>query len=208
MKTKYCYNDNNYRLSELYRQIRHSFRKDRETGLYLCSITAHVSGVGLVIILFAWGYQDPDGQKDKWVAFLSTDLSLSSSEIIKKYTNRWSIEVFFKESKQLLALGKEQSTSFNAQIASTSISIVTYTMLAFLYHSQRMTTKGELFEYLSDKAAEINYGQRLWTFFYYLFKTYIESLLKLLDLKSDCSHYMNIIDSSLQAYSPLLGCET
>jgi hypothetical protein len=32
---------------------------------------------------------------------------------------------------------------------------MTYTMLAFLNHSQRMPTKGELFEYLSDKAAEI-----------------------------------------------------
>jgi len=57
---------------------------------------------------------------------------------MKKYANRWSIEVFFKESKQLLALGKEQSTSFNAQIASTSISLMTYTMLAFLNHSQRI----------------------------------------------------------------------
>lgn len=208
MKTKYCYNDNDYRLSELYHQIRHSFRKDRETGLYLCSVTVHVSGVGLSTIVFARGYQDTDGHKDKWVAFLSTDLSLKSSEIIKKYTNRWSIEVFFKESKQLLALGKEQSTSFNAQIASTSISMMTYTMLAFLNNSEKMPTKGELFEHLADKAAEITYGQRLWVFFYYLFKTSIESLLKLLALKSDCSDYMNIIDNSLQTFTPFPGCET
>lgn len=208
MKTKYGYNGNDYRLSELYRQIRHLFRKDRETGLHLYSVKVDVAGVGLSTIVFARGYQDPDGHKDKWVAFLSTDLSLSSSKIIKKYASRWSIEVFFKESKQLLALGKEQSTSFNAQIASTSISIMTYTMLAFLNHSEKMPTKGELFEYLSDKAAEITYGQRLWNFFYYLFKTSIESLLKLLGLNSDSSHYMNIINSSLQAYSPLLGCET
>jgi IS4 transposase len=94
------------RLSELYKQIRHSFRKDRETGLYLRLVTVYVAGVGLATIVFARGYQEPDGHKDKWVAFLSTDLSLSSSKIMKKYANRWSIEVFFKESKQLLALGK------------------------------------------------------------------------------------------------------
>jgi hypothetical protein len=88
------------------------------------------------------------------------------------------------------------------------VDLGTYSILAFLNHSEKMPTKGELFEYLSDKAAEITYGQRLWTFFYYLFKTSIESLLKLLDLKFDYSNYMNIIDSALQAYTPLLRGET
>jgi hypothetical protein len=208
MKTKYSYNNSNYRLSELYHQVRHSFRKDRETGLYLRSVTVQVSGLGLSGIVFARGYQEPDKHKDKWVAFLSTDLSLSPSEIIKKYANRWSIEVFFKESKQLLALGKEQSTSFNSQIASASISIMTYSMLAFLNQTEKMPTKGELFEYLSDKAAEITYGQRLWTFFYYLFKTSIQNLLKHLGLNSDCSDYLNILDCSLQTFTHFLGCET
>ncbi len=211
MKTKYGYNGNDYRLSELYKQIRHSFKKDRETGLFLYPVTVEVSGVGLATIVFARGYQEPDGQKEKWIAFLSTDLLLSPAEIIKKYTNRWSIEVFFKESKQLLALGKEQSTSFNAQIASISISIMTYSILAFLNHSEKMPTKGELFEYLSDKAAEITYGQRLWTFFYGLFKKSLNSIFNIIGSNADCSHYMNIIDSSLQAYTgytPLLRCET
>ncbi len=33
-------------------------------------------------------------------------------------------------------------------------------MLVYLNHTDKMPAKGELFEYLSDKAAEITYGQR------------------------------------------------
>ena len=83
-----------------------------------------------VAIVFARGYCEPQEHTVKgtkkaksppWVAFLSTDTRLQAATIIKKYTKRWSVEVFFKESKQLLGLGKEQSNSFQAQVFATWI---------------------------------------------------------------------------------------
>jgi IS4 transposase len=52
--------------------------------------------------------------------------------VIKKYTKRWAIEVFFKESKQLLGLGKEQSNSFQAQVFSATTSFIRYNLLVYL----------------------------------------------------------------------------
>ncbi len=53
----------------------------------------------------------------KWRLFLSTDTSLSLLSMLEIYSVRWSIEVFFKETKQYLKLGTCQSRDFDAQIA-------------------------------------------------------------------------------------------
>ena len=39
-------------------------------------------------------------------AFISTDVSLTTREILDKYVERWPIEVFFRQSKDKLALNK------------------------------------------------------------------------------------------------------
>lgn len=41
-------------------------------------------------------------------AFISTDISLSTKKILEKYTIRWSIEVFFRQIKNTLAMNKYQ----------------------------------------------------------------------------------------------------
>ena len=45
---------------------------------------------------------------DKWYAFAATNSALSSQKILEYYSQRWSIEVFFKNCKQYLNYGKEQ----------------------------------------------------------------------------------------------------
>ncbi|MEA3451136.1 MAG: transposase, partial [Bacteroidota bacterium] len=51
---------------------------------------------------------------------------MSFTRIIEVYLVRWTIEVFFKENKQLLYLGKSQSRDFDEQIADISLSLVRY----------------------------------------------------------------------------------
>ena len=50
----------------------------------------------------------------QWHAFLSTDIELSASEILNYYSRHWAIEVYFKDAKQMLYLGKDQSKTFDA----------------------------------------------------------------------------------------------
>ena len=106
--TQYEYRGKKYQLSQLYQQVKHKLKKSKRTGLLLKRVTVKLPRSGeKVTIVFARGYCEPQehtvkGKKKAknppWVAFLSTDASLHAATIIKKYTKRWSVEVFFKES--------------------------------------------------------------------------------------------------------------
>lgn len=62
---------------------------------------------------------------------------------------RWSIEVFFKEAKQLLNLGGCQSNDFDAHIANTTISMIAYILLSFRYRYEHYESMGELFRVMN-----------------------------------------------------------
>jgi hypothetical protein len=217
-KVLYEYKGGNYRLSELYQKVKASMRKDSRTGLYLKRVTVALSGsTDPVVIVFAKGYHEPDqdevkGKKKdkepKWVAFLSTDTQLHASTIIKKYTKRWTIEVCFKECKQLLGLGKDQSNDFHAQVFSTTVSFLRYNLLNFLNEKEHCTTMGDLFQNLVDESATITYAQRLWDFFRGLFAVTIAKLFDLFKIEEQCSSYINALSQVLSTSAPFQGCET
>ena len=53
---------------------------------------------------------------EKWHGFLATDLSLDASQIVGYYSRRWAIEVFFKDAKQMLYLGKNRAKHLMLQL--------------------------------------------------------------------------------------------
>ena len=71
------------------------------------------------------------GKSTSWKLLATTDLTINFQKLMDVYQIRWSIEVFFRESKQYLNLGKCKSTSFDAQIADATICLTQYTLLAF-----------------------------------------------------------------------------
>lgn len=71
-----------------------------------------------------------NNRKD-WVCFLSTDTSLSEDDIIRIYSMRWSIEVYFKMSKSYLKLRTEcHSPSYDAITSHMVVVALRYMMLA------------------------------------------------------------------------------
>lgn len=98
----------------------------------------------------------------QWRAFVTTDTALSFEEFMKLYSMRWQIEVFFKESKQLLGLGSCQSQTFDAQIAATTRSFITYIILAYYKRVVHYETIGGLFRELSESERERNLAERIW----------------------------------------------
>ena len=217
-KVLYEYKGKKYRLSELYQKVKASMRKDSRTGLYLKRVTVLLPGcVEPVVVVFAKGYQEPDqdaikGKKRdkeaKWVAFLSTDNRLHASTIIQKYTKRWTIEVCFKECKQLLGLGKDQSNDFHAQVFSTTASFLRYNLLNFLNEKENCNTMGDLFQNLVDESATITYAQRLWDFFRGLFSMAISKIFDLFKIEEQCSSYIDAFSQALSTSTPFQGCET
>ena len=99
----------------------------------------------------------------KWLAILSTDVSISDEEIIRIYGYRWSIEVFFKCTKSHLNLAREfQCRSFDSLIAHTTIVFTRYIFLAW---EQRKAnddkTLGYLFFEFGEDVAEVDFKDAL-----------------------------------------------
>jgi hypothetical protein len=216
--TGYEYRGKKYRLSQLYQKVKGGLKKSNRTGLLLKRVTVKMPGSSQdVAIVFAKGYCEPEEQTvrgkkkaktPQWVAFLSTDTRLQASTIIKKYIKRWSAEVFFKEGKQLLHLGKEQSNSFQAQVFATTNSFFRYTLLNYLNEREHKASTGSLFEALCDDTAVITYARRLWDFFRGLFEISFSKIFELLQIEDDFQSYFSVLNNAVAEFAPFRGCET
>ena len=105
------------------------------------------------------------GTNGKWRVFITTDTELSFIRMIEIYQIRWIVEVFFKEAKQLLGLGKCQSTDFDAQIADTTITMIQHILLTLKYRFEHYETKGALFNQVREGIIESRLDRRLWGLF-------------------------------------------
>lgn len=96
--------------------------------------------------------------KREWLVILSTDLSLSSQEIVRIYGNRWSIEVFFKSIKSFMKLGTEfQGRSYDMMISHTTLVYCRYILLEWLKRDDNdMKTWGELFLMYCDDIQDMD----------------------------------------------------
>jgi len=116
--------------------------------------------------------------------------------------------VCFKECKQLLDLGKDQSNDFNAQVFSTTVSFLRYNLLSFLNETEKHATLGTLFEHLVDDSAVISYAHRLWDFFQGLFRVCFSKIFDLFKIDDDFQSYVDALTEVLSASTPIQGCET
>jgi hypothetical protein len=90
--------------------------------------------------------------------------------MVKIYQLRWSIEVFFKEGKQLFGLGKCQSNDFDAQIADTTMVMIRHMLASLKFRFDNYESKGAIFEQVKEKAIMYSLGERLWGLFLELVK--------------------------------------
>jgi len=97
--------------------------------------------------------------RKKWLALLSTDVSLSEDEIIALYGKRWDIEPFHKMIKSFLRLGKEfHSRSFDAMVAHTAIVFTRYLFLSLENRENRdLRSFGQLFYAVCDELEDISF---------------------------------------------------
>ena len=96
---------------------------------------------------------------------LCTNTQLSFIQMIEIYQTRWTIEVFFKESKQLLGLGKCQSNDFDAQIADSTITMIQHMLLTLRYRVDNYESMNGLFSEIRESAIQQRLNQRLWGLF-------------------------------------------
>ena len=103
-------------------------------------------------------------RNDNWNVLLTTSLDLNFEQAYKIYATRWSIEVYFKEGKQLLNLGGCQSQAFNAQVAAATIVMLQYGILSVAKRFASYETLGALFRNTEAEVLEITLNERLWVY--------------------------------------------
>ena len=118
------------------------------------------------------------GTNGNWKVILTTNTKLSFLETIEMYQIRWSIEVFFREAKQLLNLGGCQSSNFDAQIADITITLTAYILLAFRFRYDNYETMGALFRAMNAGTLRKTIDIRLWELFIDLVKTICQLIEK------------------------------
>jgi len=181
-KTKFNYSDQ----SLTYSQIRNALGKAkrcRKLRLYYKETIVGYNGQPLKMFF------SRQGKNGKWRVFITTDTELSFIKMIEIYQIRWSVEVFFKEAKQLLGLGRCQSNDFDAQIADTTVTMIQHILLTLKYRFEHYESKGALFEGVRESIVQSRLNERLWGLF-------IE-LLRLIEVLFDGIDEMEILERML-----------
>jgi len=127
------------------------------------------------------------GSGSKWKAFITNDLDLTFNKLLETYHIRWSIEVFFKDAKQHLQLGKCQCNNFDSQIGATTLAMMQYIMLLLYKQMHYGQSLGSIFDMLSTQAQEENITRYLMDIFWEI----VHGIGKI--LKVDCMELLEEI---------------
>jgi hypothetical protein len=149
---KYLIDGKAYTLKEIYKMN----KKRRGLSKYLLSVNVIIYNDSDEELEAKIVFVRDRNKKSKWIAIISTDLTLDEEAIIALYGKRWSIEVFFKVCKSYLKLSKEfQCISYDALTAHTALVMVRYMMLAVeTRNSEDKRTMGEIFFFAYDEVLE------------------------------------------------------
>jgi hypothetical protein len=160
-KTKYLFKKKNRSAKQIVDDVRRIKKVKRVKRLNLYVVDAIVKYKGVPVKLFFCR----NTKRGKWHLLISTNTKLSILQAYQTYAIRWSIEVFFKETKQFFKLGKTQSRDFDAQIADTSICMLQYNIFSLAKRFAGYETMGGLFKDSKDAVMELTVCKRLWSFF-------------------------------------------
>lgn len=187
-KSKFLYQGKMYTFSQI-RNLTGKAKRCRKLGLYYTEAVVEFKGKTIKLVF------SKQGKNGKWKTFLCTNTQLSFNQMIEIYQTRWTIEVFFKETKGLLGLGKCQSNDFDAQIADATITLVQHILLTMRYRVENYESMTGLFSEIKETAVQQRLNQRLWGLFIELIQI-IESLL----VNSDEQELLERIFHNDQAY--------
>ncbi|MDR0287465.1 MAG: transposase [Clostridiales bacterium] len=170
---KYGYNGSLFNAKEIIALLKKSSspHRCRRLGINYYNAVVSYKNVGTVKLAMC---RYP--RQKKWRVFITTDTEIDFIEMMETYGIRWTIEVMFRECKQYLQLGACQSQDFDAQIASITITLILYTLLAYLKRMESYETLGELFLLTQQDVCEKNMAERLWALFEELLAFMIEAV--------------------------------
>ncbi|MBN1340929.1 MAG: transposase [Bacteroidales bacterium] len=157
-KTRYLFNTKRLTAKEIIDSLR-KLKKIKRSKQLMCfygEAVVDFNGIGVKLFFCK------TSRKGNWNVLLTTNLELDFEQAYKIYSIRWSVEIFFKESKQYLGLGKCQSQDFDAQIAHTTICMIQYNLLSVAKRFSDYESLGKMFRKTNAETIQITLAERLW----------------------------------------------
>jgi IS4 transposase len=205
---RYLHNGEMKSISKIYK----ASKKRRGKSRYLLSVEVQVEHEDFdepipVKIVFV---RDKNNKK-KWVALMSTDVTLSEDQIVALYELRWKIEPFFKVLKSYLKLEKEfQTRSFDAITAHASIVMIRYIILSLRNRENNTPTSVcDVFFMLCSELEDLTFKS--------LFTKIVDSIKMTLNdylclhidtINGFLAHFMSIIPDFIKAKLGKSVCES
>lgn len=136
--------------------------------------------------------------QNSWKLLISTDRKLSFVTTMKYYQIRWSIEVFFKDCKQNLAINSCQSTDLDSYFAHFSIVMMNYMVLSLRKRFEDYESLGELFRHTKELILEKNRVEKIWEIIVELYVQIFSEIgvdidffiKKMIEMKESIEEYM------------------
>lgn len=167
-KRKYVYNGEEYTAKQLLHLRKKYSKRSRKINARYIEIDVKYKEIKLKLFFSRYS------KRGKWQLLVTTDLSLSYNKTVEIYNIRWSIEVYFKESKQYLNLGRSESNDFDGQIADATISMIQYIVMSLNKRFSSYETMGELFRESKNELMELTIVNRIWKTFIVLQQKIVE----------------------------------
>lgn len=155
---KYDFNQKKLTAKEIARILvkKGLLKRSKLLGYYYSSTVVSYKGIEVKLFFCK------ASKRGSYNVLLTTNTALNFNQAYKIYANRWSIEVFFRESKQHLQLGKCQSQDFDAQIAATTLCMLQYNLLAVARRFSAYQTTGELFREIEKDTLQLTMSEHIW----------------------------------------------
>jgi hypothetical protein len=155
--TKYLFKDKELNFSEILTILKRTkMQRCKKWNCYFYEATVELKAIPVKIFFCRMG------RKGSWHGLLTTNTKLSFEKAFEIYATRWTIEVFFKECKQYLGLGKCESVDFDAQIAKTTLCMLQYNLFSAVKRFESYESFGALFRAAKAETLELNVKERIW----------------------------------------------
>jgi len=172
-------------------------KRCRKFNYYYHHYISEIDGVAVSVFI------SKRGRNGKWHTLITTDIKLKFVRAIEIYSTRWTIEVFFKEAKQLFGLGKCQSTNFDVQVAQITITMTQYLLVSIKYRMEAYETIGGMFRSLKQDYIQDKLNIRILAVIYLI----IDILEKLIE-PIDIERIISKIIANIEDYKILVKTQT
>jgi len=197
-KRKYLFDGKIYTAKELLKHSKTNKRNIKRSKKYkVYYIEQTVDYKGIVLKLFFTRLT----KRSKWRLIVTTNPKLSFGQMFDIYSNRWAIEVFFKECKQYLGLGKNQSLDFDSQIAATTITSIQYIILALYKRYDKYETIGGVFEKCKNQITEQILSEKIFVLLLQIIEIIVVKLKLDLNIEKTISIIIHEIEFESKIYA-------